>query len=248
MSSPAEYDRVLTRMREVWSERAADWDSRAEGNRTAPDRPADLDRMWSSLSLRAGATLLDAGCGSGQFALELAARGCQVTAIDVSPAMIERARAHGAERNLAVEWRVGDLTRLADPPATYDAILARVSLQFVPSPWLALRELGRVLRPDGRLYVSVPGALSPIYRERWRRFERPDESLPNGILPWELETLLQHAGWTVLDGWGEFGGDMSGNLNPLSREDVAPLDLRLQQAAATIWTFIASPGGTAPSA
>jgi 2-polyprenyl-3-methyl-5-hydroxy-6-metoxy-1,4-benzoquinol methylase len=239
MRSPAEYDRALARVRDAWSARAAEWDARAEANRDAPDRPADLERMWGALRLAPGRRVLDAGCGTGQFALELAARGCRVTAIDVSPVMIERARAHAAERELAVEWRVGDLARVADADASYDAIMARVSLQFVPDPLAALREFGRLLRPDGRLFVSVPGALSPIYRELWRRFEQPEESIANGILPWELERLLSEQGWTILDGWGEFGQDLAGHQNPLAGQ-VGALDPRLQQAAATIWTFIAT--------
>lgn len=240
MSRPADYERVLSRVRDTWSARAEEWDARAEGNRAAPDRPADLDRTAAALLLAAGARLLDAGCGTGQFALEFAARGCLVTAIDVSPEMIARARAHGAQREIEVEWRVGDLTRLADDDAGYDAVLARVSLQFVPDPLAALQELGRVLRPGGRLFVSVPGALSPIYRERWRRFERPEETVANGILPWELESLLIEQNWTLLDGWGEFGGDFAGNQNPLAAADVSGLHIRLQQAAATIWTVIAT--------
>lgn len=240
MTSSGEYDRVLGLVRDVWSARAEPWDERAEANRAAPDRAADLDRTYAALGLSPGARLLDAGCGTGQFALELAARGCRVTAIDLAPTMIERARRHGEQRGIAVEWRVGDLTRLADDDGSYDAIMARVSLQFVPDPLAALHELGRVLRPDGRLFVSVPGALSPIYRELWRRFERPEETIANGIVPWELEALLTDNGWSILDGWGEFGQDLAGNQNPLSGTDVAGLETRLQQAAATIWTFIAT--------
>jgi SAM-dependent methyltransferase len=240
MKSSADYDRLLGRIRDTWSARAEEWDARSEANRAAPDRPADLDRTWAALRLAPGARLLDAGCGTGQFALEFAARGCQVAAIDVSPAMIERAHAHGAERQIAVDWRIGDLARLPDADASFDAVMARVSLHFVPDPAAALRELGRVLRPDGRLFVSVPGALSPIYHELWRRFVQPEAAIANGIMPWELERLLSEDGWKLLDGWGEFGQDLGGNQNALTATDVSDLDLRLQQAAATIWTFIAT--------
>lgn len=240
MRSPDRYDQLLARVRETWSARAEEWDARSEANRSVPDRPADLDRTWQALRLESGARLLDAGCGTGQFAIEFAGRGCRVTAVDVSPAMIERARVHGAERQIEVEWRVRDLTRLTDPDASFDAVMARVSLQFVPDPLAALRELGRVLRPDGRFFVSVPGALSPIYREQWRRFVQPEEMTANGILPWELERLLTEEGWTALDGWGEFGQDLTGHANTLADVDLSGVDIRLQQAAATIWTFIAT--------
>jgi SAM-dependent methyltransferase len=165
-----------------------------------------------------------------------------VTAIDISPEMIRRARAHGAERGIDVEWRVGDLAALADPDDHYDAVMARVCLQFVPDPLGALQEFKRVLRPGGRLFVSTPGALSPIFQDSWRRFVAPDEVITNGLVPWELETLLTGEGWTIVEGWGEYGQDLSGRQNPLSAEDVAAFDVRLQQAAASIWTFIASNG------
>lgn len=240
MSTPEDADRFLERMRDHWTSRVDVWDARSEQNRFAPDRPADLDRMVAALNLRPGSRLLDAGCGSGQFALEMAARGAHVTGVDLSPAMIDRARAHAAERMIDVEWRVGDLSTLADPDQSFDAIMARASLQFVPNPWTALVEFSRVIRPRGRLYASVPGALSPIYQKRWQRFERPDEASPNGILPWELEAILTQLGWSILDQWGGFGQDHSGNENPFTADNTSGLDLRLQQAAATLWTFVAA--------
>ncbi len=233
-------DHWLAQNRDDWNERAEHWDAISEVNAVAPDRGADLDRTWTALGLRPGARLLDAGCGSGQFALAFAARGARVAAVDLSPAMIERARAHAAARGLAVDWRLGDLSRLVDPLAVYDAIHARVSLQFVPDVPAALREFRRILRPGGRLFASVPGALSPIYRNSWRRHLQPAPPAANFLLPWELEALLTALGWTLRDGWGDYGADLSGQSNPISTETAAPLDRGLRQAAATTWAVVAS--------
>ena len=233
--------RWLDRARSAWDERAADWDSRSEANAEASDRPADLARTAAALVLRPGAALLDAGCGSGQFALAFAALGCRVVGVDLSPEMIERARAHAVRNGLDVEWRVGDLSLLPDPEATFDAIHARVSLQFVPDPLAALKEFRRVLRPDGRLYASVPGALSPIYAASWRRFLQPETLTSNFLLPSELEALLAHLGWEVVDGWGSFTATCAGDENPYSADSVATLDRRLRQAAATAWAVVARP-------
>jgi len=228
------------RVRQAWDERAERWDAMAEANAAAPDRAADLDRTWDALRLRPGARLLDAGCGAGQFAIAFAERGCRVTAVDLSPRMIELARGHAERSGVAVEWRVGDLARIADPLAVYDAIHARVALQFVPDIPAALREFRRLLRPGGRLCASVPGALSPIYRRSWQRHLRPAAENANYLLPWELERLLEAHGWTLRDGWGEGGGDCSGEPNPLDAVTIATLPRSLQQAAATTWTVIAS--------
>ena len=230
----------LDESRAVWDSRADRWDATAAAHAATAGRAEDLSRTVAALRLAPGARLLDAGCGSGQWAVAFAELGCRVVGVDLAPAMIARARERAAAAGVEVEWRSGDLTHLPEPLAVFDAVHARVSLQFVPDPAAALREFRRVLRPGGRLYASIPGALSPIYRSSWRRFLDPaDLAITNGLLPWELERILEALGWRVLDGWGEFGESFSGEANPFTAEAVAGLDRRLQQAAATTWAVIA---------
>lgn len=230
--------RWLEHSRTAWNNRAERWHARAEANALAADRSAELDRVWDALRLNRDARLLDAGCGSGQWAIAFAERGARVTGIDLSPEMIRLARDDASARGLDIEWRTGDVTRLSDPLAVFDAIHARVLLQFVPDVPAALRELRRVLRPGGRLLASVPGALSPIYRASWMRHLPGGDPGNNYLLPWELENLLLEHGWRVIDGWGEWGDDLTGTVND------AAASLRraargLQQATATTWTTIA---------
>jgi SAM-dependent methyltransferase len=204
----------LQRSRAAWDARAERWDARAEVNALAPDRSAELDRIWDALRLRRDAHVLDAGCGTGQWAIALAERGARVTAIDLAPEMIRLARNHASARGQEIEWRTGDVTRLTDPLAVFDAIHARA------------------------LLASVPGALSPIYRASWMRHLPGGDPGNNYLLPWELENLLLEYGWRVIDGWGEWGDDLYGTVN-----DAAPSLRRaehsLQQATATTWTTIA---------
>jgi 2-polyprenyl-3-methyl-5-hydroxy-6-metoxy-1,4-benzoquinol methylase len=228
----------LERSRLAWDARAERWDRRAEDNALAPDRERALDRIWKALRLHPGVRVLDAGCGSGQFAIALAARGARVTGIDLSPEMIGRAREHAAASGATIDWRTGDVTRLAEPLAIYDAILARVLLQFVPDVPAALREFRRVLRPGGRLLASVPGALSPIYRASWMRHLPGGDPGNNYLLPWELEDLLHEQGWRVVDGWGDWGEDLYGTNNEVDGS-LQSANVRLQQATATTWTIVA---------
>jgi SAM-dependent methyltransferase len=236
---PPDRDRWLTLTRETWNERATWWDECSELNAHSVERTADLARTTKALRLRPGATVLDAGCGSGQFAVAFAELGCLVTGIDVSPEMLSRARAHAVERGVSVAWRDGDLAHIADPTATYDAIHARVSLQFMVDLVATLGEFRRVLKPAGRLFASVPGALSPIYGRSWRRFLEPEGAAVNFVTPWELEALLVELDWRLIDGWGEFGQTIDGVANPLSARVMAGRDRRLRQAAATTWAIIA---------
>lgn len=234
-----EHERWLERVGATWNERASQWDEVSEANAAAPDRAADLARTAAALRLRPGSRLLDAGCGTGQYAIAFAQLGYRVTAIDLSPEMIARAGRHAEDKGVDVEWRVGEITRVGDPVAVYDAIHARVVLQFVPDLPATLREFRRILKPGGRLYASVPGALSPIYNRSWRRFVEPENLGATYLLPWELEAVLRALGWTILDGWGHTGRAANGDENPVDDEMFRQFPLRLQQAAATTWAVIA---------
>jgi magnesium-protoporphyrin O-methyltransferase len=82
---------------------------------------------WLPDDLR-GASILDAGCGTGALAVEIARRGANVLAIDLSPTLIELARNRAAQEEFlgAVDFRVGDM--LAPGLGVFDAVVAMDSL------------------------------------------------------------------------------------------------------------------------
>jgi len=222
-----------------WSLRAEAWNEMSGTNALTADRQRELDRWVEALHLNPGSRLLDAGCGSGQFSVAFAQRGCQVTGIDLSPAMLEHARGNTLRAGVSVEFMNGPLAPLAFPESAYDAIFCRTVLHIVPDPFAALREFRRVLRPGGRLYASVPGALSPIRATSWRRFVESELRTINDLLPWELEALMIEGGWQVVDSWGDWSGQESGlqqTAADVARASEHPL---IQQATATTWGFVA---------
>ncbi len=101
----------------------------------------------------AGLEVLDAGCGSGPLAEALRAKGAIVSGFDLSPDMVELARERlGADADV----RVADLgAPLPYPDDTFDLVVASLSLHYVEDWASALAELRRVLRPGGRLTVSI---------------------------------------------------------------------------------------------
>jgi SAM-dependent methyltransferase len=222
---------------ETWDARAAAWNARSNENALAADRPADLERIWHALALQPGSRLLDAGCGSGQFALALAERGALVTGVDLSPEMIRLARDNAARlgEQVPVRWIEGTVDDVPLPSGSMDAIHARMVLPFVPDIPEALREFRRVLRPGGRLLASTAGPLSPIYRDSWRRHLHETTGC-NYLVPWELERLVHAIGWETVAGWGDWGTDVRGNANVAAPG--AAGDVLLQQATATTWTFV----------
>ncbi|GAA1772012.1 class I SAM-dependent methyltransferase [Nocardioides hankookensis] len=125
------------------------------------ERPAMLD-LAGDVS---GRRILDAGCGSGPLSAALRAGGAVVTGFDASAAMIELARERlGADADL----HVADLAEpLPFADAEFDDVVASLVLHYLEDWSSALAELRRVLRPGGRLLVSVnhPSAYAIVYPE-----------------------------------------------------------------------------------
>ncbi|GAB3304151.1 MULTISPECIES: class I SAM-dependent methyltransferase [Pseudoclavibacter] len=113
------------------------------------ERPA----MLKLLSDVRGAHVLDAGCGAGPLAAELAARGATVAGFDSSSEMIAIARRRLGD---AVDLQVSDLGRpLPYPNERFDLVAASLVLHYLEDWGPALTELHRVLKPGGRLTISV---------------------------------------------------------------------------------------------
>jgi SAM-dependent methyltransferase len=98
-----------------------------------------------------GARLLDVGAGRGAVARAALARGCVVTAIDASPAMMGRLSAEFP----AIDARAMDATRLAFDAGAFDLVTAGFVVQVLDRPDLALAEMRRVLAPGGRVALSL---------------------------------------------------------------------------------------------
>jgi SAM-dependent methyltransferase len=229
----------LDRARANWTERVEWWDEMSERNAQAADRLPDLDRTADRLKLQPGDRIFDAGCGSGQFAVAFAERGYVVTAADLVPDMVERGRQHADERGVTVTWRVGDLSDTIERGERFDAIHARMTLQFVPDLVKTLQRFERALAPGGRLYTSVPGACSPIYDAAWRRHLPGWSESISYLTPWDLEGVLGHLGWSIVDQWA--GGYIEGAGSGGWAYDLGESDqtsLRTHQTLAFTWTII----------
>ena len=113
-----------------------------------------LDRV----RLEAGQTVLDVACGTGIVARLAAASvgtGAQVVGVDFNEAMLEVARNNTPSESTNIDWRKGDAGALPCKDATFDVVLCQQGLQFFPDKVGALREMHRVLVPDGRVWLAV---------------------------------------------------------------------------------------------
>lgn len=110
---------------------------------------AELVAMSSSASPRA----LDVGAGTGNLALKLAAAGCSVCAADVSARSLDELRRKTAGRADVTTALLTD-DRLPFADATFDIVGTYSVLHHVPDYLLTVREMARVLRPGGLLYID----------------------------------------------------------------------------------------------
>ncbi len=101
-----------------------------------------------------GLDLLDLGCGTGRWSLRLAGMGANVTAVDFSDGMLDKARAKpGADR---IHFKVHDLNQpLPIQDAGFDRVICCLVLDHIESPDPLFVEMRRLCRPDGQVIVSV---------------------------------------------------------------------------------------------
>jgi SAM-dependent methyltransferase len=114
--------------------------------------------------LRPGQRVLDVACGTGVLTCTVAERVGQtgaVVGLDINPEMLAVAR----RKPLAIEWVDGRAEALPFPDASFDAVVSQFGMMFFADRIAALREMRRVLRPDGSLAVAVCDAVehSPGY-------------------------------------------------------------------------------------
>jgi SAM-dependent methyltransferase len=100
--------------------------------------------------------VLDAGCGSGRLTVALAEAGASVTGFDTNAGQLEEALRRAAETGVALELVEADFNAaLPFADASFDAVMSRLSVMAAADPVETLRELARVLSPDGRLLTAL---------------------------------------------------------------------------------------------
>lgn len=103
----------------------------------------------------AGQKVLDVACGTGVVAVTAARRGANVSGLDLSPALLERARSNAEAAAVAIDFTEGDAEALPYPDAAFDVVLSQFGHIFAPRPALAVKEMLRVLRAGGRIAFST---------------------------------------------------------------------------------------------
>ena len=138
-----------------------------------------MDRRWRRLAASAarprGACALDVGAGTGDLALELCRQGAaRVIGADFSPEMLAAASRKAAGSNARISWVLADALRLPFPDRSFDCVTNAFVLRNLADLRAGLAEMGRVLRPGGRLIcldMTQPpkGPFGALYRLYFNR-------------------------------------------------------------------------------
>jgi SAM-dependent methyltransferase len=152
-----------------WAERA--WTSGSYRD-IAPNYLGMAGTLVDHAGISAGDAVLDVGCGTGSAAITAARRDARVTGVDITPAMLERARDSAETAGVDVVWRNGDATDLPFEADAFDATLSNLGHMYGDPPDDAADELVRVTRSGGRIgftawtptgvYPAMAGAVASV--------------------------------------------------------------------------------------
>ena len=179
-----------------------------------------------------GKKVLEIGCGLGTDGAQFARAGADYTGIDLTEAAVNLARRRFELFDLAGSFRTADAENLDFPDASFDLVYSHGVLHHTPDTARAVRELHRVLRPDGRAVVMLYHRNSYNYRVNIRLLRRAGAQLlrtesglklVHRLTNEPVESLREHARSLKQDAGSYFAADeflnqhTDGAGNPLAR-------------------------------
>jgi 2-polyprenyl-6-hydroxyphenyl methylase/3-demethylubiquinone-9 3-methyltransferase len=193
------------------------WDPESEFKPLHQINPLRLEWIDSTVQLD-GKKVIDIGCGGGILAESMAARGAQVTGVDLSEKALGVARLHLYESGQTVDYRLisaEDISREA--PGSFDVVTCMEMLEHVPDPASTIRACAALVKPGGYVFFSTLNRNIKAYLMAVVGAEYILNLLPKGtheyakfIKPSELARYVREAGLDVEELIGM-------NYNPLNK-------------------------------
>lgn len=142
------------------------------------------EELCEALDIRAGDRVLDVAAGNGNVSLAAARRGCEVTATDYVPALLDRARERAVADRLAIALRIADAEALPFPTGSFDAVVSTFGVMFTPDQSRAAAELTRVCRRGGKIGLAnwtPEGFIGQLFKTLGR-YVSPPPGVPSPAL------------------------------------------------------------------
>ena len=112
------------------------------------------EEFIARLALRAGESVLDVACGTGNLAIPAATAGARVTGVDIAPNLIAQARLEARTAGCVVSFEVGDAESLPYADGQFDTTVTMFGAMFAYRPARVAAELLRVTKPGGRVAMA----------------------------------------------------------------------------------------------
>ncbi len=193
------------------------WDPESEFKPLHQLNPLRLEWIDSTARIN-GKKVIDIGCGGGILAESMAARGAQVTGVDLSEKALGVARLHLFESEQSVDYRHISAEDIAkEAPGTFDVVTCMEMLEHVPDPASTIRACATLVKPGGQVFFSTLNRNLKAYLMAVVGAEYVLNLLPKGtheyakfIKPSELARYVREAGLDVEELVGM-------HYNPLSK-------------------------------
>ncbi|MCC5806102.1 MAG: class I SAM-dependent methyltransferase [Opitutales bacterium] len=181
------------------------------------DIKAESIRVLDTLGIKRGDAVIDFGSGTGTFSVEAAKRGARVYAVDVSEAMLARAKAKAGEEGVSgIRFHHAGFLTYEPTEDLVDAVVTIYSFHHLPDFWkgIALKRIHRMLKPGGRLYMHDVIIEEPCALENVALFINKQEKAGGDFLredaeghfrdefstyDWVMDGLLARAGFSITD-------------------------------------------------
>lgn len=111
--------------------------------------------LFSLADKLSGADILDLGCGTGHLSEMLQNRGANVTGIDISPNMLQKARESSEHLGLGINYRLMDVHDLCFDADTFEAVFSMVAVEFIPDTDLAFKNVAKVVKRGGAVIIGT---------------------------------------------------------------------------------------------
>lgn len=217
----------------LWDSYADSWSKRSKNMWDSGSRKSIVPFIERHVPI--GQHILDIGCGDGYGAYKLCQTGYHVTGMDLSNKMITRANDRTANKKM--NFLQGNIMNMPFAEQAFDSVMAINTLEWTETPAVAVKELQRVVKTDGLLFVGI---LGPTAGPRTNSYPRlyGDKEICNTMMPWEFEKLAAEHGMECVDGFGVY-------KNEVNEEHYQNLPLQLKQALAFMWIFMLRKTGEA---
>jgi len=207
------------------------WDPNSEFKPLHDINPLRLDYI-DRLAPLAGKRVIDVGCGGGLLTEGMAARGAEVTGIDMGKTPLSVARLHQHESGLEIDYQQTTAEQVAsEQPGSFDIVTCLEMLEHVPNPATTIAACAALVKDDGRVFFSTINRNPKAYLFAVIGAEYLLQLLPRGthdyskfIRPSEMEGWAREAGLQLTD--------LSGmSYNPLTREYTLGKDVSVNYLA-----------------